>query len=77
MLQQTGMFHAVVVVKSELRPINAFYFIPDDVAAEFSLHWIFASLLLCAVAMLCKEQGITVLVRKYVAYSGKQSFRFC
>ncbi|XP_032878990.1 protein O-mannosyl-transferase TMTC4 isoform X2 [Amblyraja radiata] len=32
-----------------------------DVAAEFSLCWIFASLLLCAVAMLCKEQGITVL----------------
>ncbi|XP_072884904.1 protein O-mannosyl-transferase TMTC4 isoform X1 [Hemitrygon akajei] len=31
------------------------------VAAEFSLCWIFASLLLCAVAMLCKEQGITVL----------------
>uniref|UniRef100_UPI00398EF88E protein O-mannosyl-transferase TMTC4 isoform X2 n=1 Tax=Pristiophorus japonicus TaxID=55135 RepID=UPI00398EF88E len=32
-----------------------------DTGGEFSLHWILASLLLCAVAMLCKEQGITVL----------------
>ncbi|GCB71148.1 hypothetical protein scyTo_0001476, partial [Scyliorhinus torazame] len=32
-----------------------------DAEGEFSFHWIFASLLLCAVAMLCKEQGITVL----------------
>ncbi|TRY82465.1 hypothetical protein DNTS_032809 [Danionella cerebrum] len=28
---------------------------------KFSLLWIFGSILLCAVAMLCKEQGITVL----------------
>ncbi|XP_062904450.1 protein O-mannosyl-transferase TMTC4 isoform X3 [Mobula hypostoma] len=47
-----------------------------DVAAEFSLCWIFASLLLCAVAMLCKEQGITVLVRKFVAYSWKPMLYF-
>ncbi|XP_041055597.1 protein O-mannosyl-transferase TMTC4 isoform X1 [Carcharodon carcharias] len=32
-----------------------------DAEGEFSFYWIFASLLLCAVAMLCKEQGITVL----------------
>uniref|UniRef100_A0A8C1ZM94 dolichyl-phosphate-mannose--protein mannosyltransferase n=1 Tax=Cyprinus carpio TaxID=7962 RepID=A0A8C1ZM94_CYPCA len=29
---------------------------------KFSVLWIFSSILLCAVAMLCKEQGITVLV---------------
>uniref|UniRef100_A0A673K3D4 dolichyl-phosphate-mannose--protein mannosyltransferase n=2 Tax=Sinocyclocheilus TaxID=75365 RepID=A0A673K3D4_9TELE len=29
---------------------------------KFSVLWIFGSILLCAVAMLCKEQGITVLV---------------
>uniref|UniRef100_A0A8C7SW94 dolichyl-phosphate-mannose--protein mannosyltransferase n=1 Tax=Oncorhynchus mykiss TaxID=8022 RepID=A0A8C7SW94_ONCMY len=29
---------------------------------KFSIHWIAVSLLLCAAAMLCKEQGITVLV---------------
>ncbi|XP_016333087.1 transmembrane and TPR repeat-containing protein 4-like [Sinocyclocheilus anshuiensis] len=28
---------------------------------KFSVLWIFSSILLCAVAMLCKEQGITVL----------------
>ncbi|XP_014019263.1 protein O-mannosyl-transferase TMTC4 isoform X3 [Salmo salar] len=28
---------------------------------KFSIHWIAVSLLLCAAAMLCKEQGITVL----------------
>uniref|UniRef100_A0A9J8CIC3 dolichyl-phosphate-mannose--protein mannosyltransferase n=2 Tax=Cyprinus carpio TaxID=7962 RepID=A0A9J8CIC3_CYPCA len=28
---------------------------------KFSVLWIFGSILLCAVAMLCKEQGITVL----------------
>ncbi|XP_072300969.1 protein O-mannosyl-transferase TMTC4 isoform X2 [Eucyclogobius newberryi] len=28
---------------------------------SFSVRWIVASLLLCAVAMICKEQGITVL----------------
>ncbi|XP_055726913.1 protein O-mannosyl-transferase TMTC4 isoform X2 [Salvelinus fontinalis] len=28
---------------------------------NFSIHWIAVSLLLCAAAMLCKEQGITVL----------------
>ncbi|XP_060681826.1 protein O-mannosyl-transferase TMTC4 isoform X1 [Hemiscyllium ocellatum] len=32
-----------------------------DAEGEFSFYWIFASLLLCAIAMLCKEQGITVL----------------
>ncbi|XP_067842710.1 protein O-mannosyl-transferase TMTC4 isoform X2 [Heptranchias perlo] len=32
-----------------------------DAEGEFSFHWILVSLLLCAVAMLCKEQGITVL----------------
>lgn len=29
---------------------------------KFSVLWIFGSILLCALAMLCKEQGITVLV---------------
>uniref|UniRef100_A0A8C7F571 dolichyl-phosphate-mannose--protein mannosyltransferase n=1 Tax=Oncorhynchus kisutch TaxID=8019 RepID=A0A8C7F571_ONCKI len=29
---------------------------------KFSIHWIAVSLLLCTAAMLCKEQGITVLV---------------
>uniref|UniRef100_A0A8C1Y5S4 dolichyl-phosphate-mannose--protein mannosyltransferase n=1 Tax=Cyprinus carpio TaxID=7962 RepID=A0A8C1Y5S4_CYPCA len=29
---------------------------------KFSVLWIFSSILLCAVAMLCKEQGITVLI---------------
>uniref|UniRef100_A0A8C1IN32 dolichyl-phosphate-mannose--protein mannosyltransferase n=1 Tax=Cyprinus carpio TaxID=7962 RepID=A0A8C1IN32_CYPCA len=29
---------------------------------KFPVLWIFSSILLCAVAMLCKEQGITVLV---------------
>uniref|UniRef100_A0A3Q3SLX5 dolichyl-phosphate-mannose--protein mannosyltransferase n=1 Tax=Mastacembelus armatus TaxID=205130 RepID=A0A3Q3SLX5_9TELE len=29
---------------------------------RFSVHWVMVSLLLCAAAMLCKEQGITVLV---------------
>uniref|UniRef100_A0A8C1X6F9 dolichyl-phosphate-mannose--protein mannosyltransferase n=1 Tax=Cyprinus carpio TaxID=7962 RepID=A0A8C1X6F9_CYPCA len=29
---------------------------------KFSVLWIFGSILLCAVAMLCKEQGITVLI---------------
>uniref|UniRef100_A0A3Q3SM04 dolichyl-phosphate-mannose--protein mannosyltransferase n=1 Tax=Mastacembelus armatus TaxID=205130 RepID=A0A3Q3SM04_9TELE len=28
---------------------------------RFSVHWVMVSLLLCAAAMLCKEQGITVL----------------
>uniref|UniRef100_A0A8C7XS29 dolichyl-phosphate-mannose--protein mannosyltransferase n=1 Tax=Oryzias sinensis TaxID=183150 RepID=A0A8C7XS29_9TELE len=28
---------------------------------DFSVHWVAVSLLLCAAAMLCKEQGITVL----------------
>uniref|UniRef100_A0A671U5K7 dolichyl-phosphate-mannose--protein mannosyltransferase n=1 Tax=Sparus aurata TaxID=8175 RepID=A0A671U5K7_SPAAU len=28
---------------------------------RFSVHWVVVSLLLCAAAMLCKEQGITVL----------------
>uniref|UniRef100_A0A8C4SMD5 dolichyl-phosphate-mannose--protein mannosyltransferase n=1 Tax=Erpetoichthys calabaricus TaxID=27687 RepID=A0A8C4SMD5_ERPCA len=28
---------------------------------KFSLSWIFSSLILCSAAMLCKEQGITVL----------------
>uniref|UniRef100_A0A3P9M9X6 dolichyl-phosphate-mannose--protein mannosyltransferase n=2 Tax=Oryzias TaxID=8089 RepID=A0A3P9M9X6_ORYLA len=28
---------------------------------SFSVHWVAVSLLLCAAAMLCKEQGITVL----------------
>uniref|UniRef100_A0A7N8XU38 dolichyl-phosphate-mannose--protein mannosyltransferase n=1 Tax=Mastacembelus armatus TaxID=205130 RepID=A0A7N8XU38_9TELE len=29
---------------------------------RFSVHWVMVSLLLCAAAMLCKEQGITVLL---------------
>uniref|UniRef100_A0A3P9I838 dolichyl-phosphate-mannose--protein mannosyltransferase n=1 Tax=Oryzias latipes TaxID=8090 RepID=A0A3P9I838_ORYLA len=29
---------------------------------DFSVHWVAVSLLLCAAAMLCKEQGITVLI---------------
>ncbi|KAF4087339.1 hypothetical protein AMELA_G00094670 [Ameiurus melas] len=32
-----------------------------DKTEKFSVAWIMVSLLLCAVAMLCKEQGITVL----------------
>uniref|UniRef100_W5K457 dolichyl-phosphate-mannose--protein mannosyltransferase n=1 Tax=Astyanax mexicanus TaxID=7994 RepID=W5K457_ASTMX len=32
-----------------------------DKSDKFSVSWIVVSLLLCAVAMLCKEQGITVL----------------
>uniref|UniRef100_A0A667ZVZ8 dolichyl-phosphate-mannose--protein mannosyltransferase n=1 Tax=Myripristis murdjan TaxID=586833 RepID=A0A667ZVZ8_9TELE len=32
--------------------------------ARFSVQWIVVSLLLCAAAMLCKEQGITVLVNE-------------
>ncbi|KAK2850250.1 hypothetical protein Q7C36_009033 [Tachysurus vachellii] len=32
-----------------------------DKPEKFSVSWIIVSLLLCAVAMLCKEQGITVL----------------
>uniref|UniRef100_A0A3B1KAC8 dolichyl-phosphate-mannose--protein mannosyltransferase n=1 Tax=Astyanax mexicanus TaxID=7994 RepID=A0A3B1KAC8_ASTMX len=34
---------------------------------KFSVSWIVVSLLLCAVAMLCKEQGITVLVGVWIS----------
>lgn len=37
-------------------------FLVGDKPEKFSVPWIIISLLLCAVAMLCKEQGITVLV---------------
>uniref|UniRef100_A0A3Q2EJY5 dolichyl-phosphate-mannose--protein mannosyltransferase n=1 Tax=Cyprinodon variegatus TaxID=28743 RepID=A0A3Q2EJY5_CYPVA len=30
----------------------------------FSVYWVVVSLMLCAAAMLCKEQGITVLIRE-------------
>lgn len=36
-------------------------FLAGDKPEKFSVSWIMVSLLLCAVAMLCKEQGITVL----------------
>uniref|UniRef100_A0A3B4AVY4 dolichyl-phosphate-mannose--protein mannosyltransferase n=1 Tax=Periophthalmus magnuspinnatus TaxID=409849 RepID=A0A3B4AVY4_9GOBI len=32
---------------------------------RFSVQWVVASLLLCAAAMLCKEQGITVLISDF------------
>lgn len=46
-----------------------FFFLPalcspeSDRDDRFSVRWVVVSLSLCAVAMLCKEQGITVLVR--------------
>lgn len=36
---------------------------------RFSVQWVAVSLSLCAAAMLCKEQGITVLVQSFFLYS--------
>lgn len=35
---------------------------------RFSVQWVAVSLSLCAAAMLCKEQGITVLVQSFVVF---------
>ncbi|KAM4558470.1 protein O-mannosyl-transferase TMTC4 isoform 2-T3 [Odontesthes bonariensis] len=35
---------------------------------RFSVQWVVVSLLLCAAALLCKEQGITVLIMNYNYY---------
>lgn len=39
-----------------------FLFSGSDRNGRFSVQWVVVSILLCAAAMLCKEQGITVLV---------------
>uniref|UniRef100_A0A8C5CJ61 dolichyl-phosphate-mannose--protein mannosyltransferase n=1 Tax=Gadus morhua TaxID=8049 RepID=A0A8C5CJ61_GADMO len=41
---------------------KAFHGGSDRCEGKFSVQWVVLSLLLCAAAMLCKEQGITVLV---------------
>lgn len=39
------------------------FILTDKEGHNFSVFWVLVSVLLGAIAMLCKEQGITILVR--------------
>lgn len=43
--------------------VMACFILTDKEGHHFSVFWVLVSVLLGAVAMLCKEQGITILVR--------------
>lgn len=46
-----------------IRFVVAVVFAGSDKDYRFSVQWVVVSILLCAAAMLFKEQGITVLVQ--------------
>ena len=54
-------FHTFLVLK--LLQGLACFILTDKEGHNFSVFWVLVSVLLGAIAMLCKEQGITVLVR--------------
>lgn len=41
----------------------AFFILTDKEGYTFSVFWVLVGVILGAIAMLCKEQGITILVR--------------
>lgn len=41
----------------------AWFVLTDKEGHNFSIFWVLVSVILGAIAMLCKEQGITILVR--------------
>lgn len=41
----------------------ALFILTDKEGHTFSVFWVLVSVVLGAIAMLCKEQGITILVR--------------